>query len=418
MAATPDGRGYWLVASDGGIFAFGDAGFYGSTGGLALNKPIVGMAATPDGGGYWLVASDGGIFAFGDAGFYGSTGCLTLDKPIVGMAATPDGGGYWLVASDGGIFAFGDAGFFGSTGGQHINAAITGMQASPTAQGYWLVSQDGGIFAFGDAHYYGSAGGLHLASPPSPSPTAGHLRPHVGGAQAGGGLPSRMRTTRAGTPTATHPGGRSWVHHGVGADDRPGPDRDPPGDRRLRPHPHVVADRDRGGGPALVEDGGRRPVEGVVVVADGHELAEQAVRADDHAGVRRHGAVVTEDRPVTHDQPARTLQREPVVQDAPVPEPDIGTTGDGEAGARADVAPGAEGDPRVHQPGDGQAEPAPDGAAQPVHGTEVGARHAVGGRGGRGLPRPVGSEVIAVPYREPPARTGNAGRSPDAELTR
>jgi hypothetical protein len=30
------------------------------------------MAATSDGGGYWLVASDGGIFNFGDAGFHGS----------------------------------------------------------------------------------------------------------------------------------------------------------------------------------------------------------------------------------------------------------------------------------------------------------------------------------------------------------
>ena len=74
MAATPDGGGYWLVASDGGIFAFGDAHFYGSTGALALNKPVVGMAATPDGKGYWLVASDAGIFAFGDATFLGSPG--------------------------------------------------------------------------------------------------------------------------------------------------------------------------------------------------------------------------------------------------------------------------------------------------------------------------------------------------------
>ena len=44
-----------------------------SRGGQPLNKPIVGMAATPDGKGYWLVASDGGIFSFGDAGFFGST---------------------------------------------------------------------------------------------------------------------------------------------------------------------------------------------------------------------------------------------------------------------------------------------------------------------------------------------------------
>ena len=165
MAATPDGGGYWLVASDGGIFAFGDAAFYGSTGSLHLNQPIVGMAATPDGGGYWLVASDGGIFAFGDAAFYGSTGSLHLNQPIVGMAATPDGGGYWLVASDGGIFAFGDAAFYGSTGSLHLNQPIVGMAATPDGGGYWLVASDGGIFAFGDAAFHGSTGSLHLNQP-------------------------------------------------------------------------------------------------------------------------------------------------------------------------------------------------------------------------------------------------------------
>ena len=85
MAASPTGHGYWLVASDGGIFTYGDASFQGSAGGLALNKPIVGMAATPDGGGYWLVASDGGVFTYGDAVFHGSTGGLALDAPIVAM---------------------------------------------------------------------------------------------------------------------------------------------------------------------------------------------------------------------------------------------------------------------------------------------------------------------------------------------
>jgi hypothetical protein len=71
MAATPSGRGYWLVASDGGVFAFGDAGFHGSTGHLRLASAIVAMAATPSGRGYWLVASDGGVFAFGDAPYLG-----------------------------------------------------------------------------------------------------------------------------------------------------------------------------------------------------------------------------------------------------------------------------------------------------------------------------------------------------------
>jgi hypothetical protein len=52
-----------LVAADGGILAFGNAGFYGSTGSLRLNKPMVGMSSTPSGGGYWLVAGDGGILS-------------------------------------------------------------------------------------------------------------------------------------------------------------------------------------------------------------------------------------------------------------------------------------------------------------------------------------------------------------------
>jgi hypothetical protein len=87
MAASPDGGGYWLVATDGGIFNYGDAKFYGSAGNIRLNQPIVGMAPTASGGGYWLVATDGGIFNYGDAGFYGSTGNIRLNKPVVGMAA-------------------------------------------------------------------------------------------------------------------------------------------------------------------------------------------------------------------------------------------------------------------------------------------------------------------------------------------
>jgi outer membrane protein assembly factor BamB len=165
LAATPDAGGYWLVASDGGIFSFGDATFYGSTGNLHLNQPIVGMAATPDGKGYWLVAADGGIFTFGDAGYFGSTGNLHLNRPIVGMASTHDGGGYWLVASDGGIFTFGDAGYFGSTGNLHLNRPIVGMASTHDGGGYWLVASDGGIFTFGDAKFYGSTGNLHLNQP-------------------------------------------------------------------------------------------------------------------------------------------------------------------------------------------------------------------------------------------------------------
>jgi SpoIID/LytB domain protein len=165
MAATPAGAGYWLVAADGGIFSFGDAGFYGSTGNIKLNKPVVGMASTDGGEGYWMVASDGGIFAFGDARFYGSTGNIKLNKPVVGMAPTPTGEGYWLVASDGGIFAFGDAGFFGSTGSVKLNKPVVGMASTPTGKGYWLLAADGGLFSFGDAGFFGSLPGSGISSP-------------------------------------------------------------------------------------------------------------------------------------------------------------------------------------------------------------------------------------------------------------
>jgi hypothetical protein len=165
MAATPDGHGYWLVASDGGIFSFGNAHFYGSTGNIHLNAPVVGMAATPDGHGYWMVASDGGIFSFGDAHFYGSTGNVHLNKPVIGMAADPNGDGYWLDASDGGVFSFGDAKFHGSTGNVHLNAPIVGMAATPDGNGYWMVASDGGIFSFGNARFYGSTGNVHLDKP-------------------------------------------------------------------------------------------------------------------------------------------------------------------------------------------------------------------------------------------------------------
>ncbi|MDQ3757744.1 MAG: PQQ-dependent sugar dehydrogenase [Actinomycetota bacterium] len=165
MAARPDGAGYWLVASDGGVFGFGSARFHGSMGGTRLNAPIVGMAGTPSGNGYWLVASDGGVFGFGDATFHGSTGAIRLNAPIVGMAAHPSGGGYWLGASDGGVFAFGRAGFHGSMGGTRLNQPIVGIAPGPAGGGYWLVASDGGVFGFGDAVFHGSTGNIRLNRP-------------------------------------------------------------------------------------------------------------------------------------------------------------------------------------------------------------------------------------------------------------
>ncbi|MGH9078551.1 MAG: hypothetical protein ACRDYE_00445 [Acidimicrobiales bacterium] len=173
MAATPNSAGYWLVAADGGVFTYGNAPFYGSTGNLRLNRPVVGMAAAPDGSGYWMVASDGGVFTFGNVAFHGSMGGQRLNQPVVGMAATPDGGGYWLVAADGGIFSFGDAQFYGSTGGIHLNRPIVGMTPTPSGHGYWFTASDGGVFSFGDAGFYGSLGSVPQGRPVVAMATSG-----------------------------------------------------------------------------------------------------------------------------------------------------------------------------------------------------------------------------------------------------
>jgi peptidoglycan hydrolase-like protein with peptidoglycan-binding domain len=159
MATTADGKGYWEVASDGGVFSF-NAPFYGALAGWPLAQPVVGMTATPTGHGYWIITADGSVFPFGDAHGFGMMSNVRLNAPVVGMASTPTGGGYWLVATDGGIFSFGDARFFGSTGSMRLNAPVVGMARDGSGKGYWLGAADGGVFTFGDASFAGSASGL------------------------------------------------------------------------------------------------------------------------------------------------------------------------------------------------------------------------------------------------------------------
>ncbi len=163
-------EGYWLVGSDGGIFTFGSAQFYGSTGNLRLNRPVVGITPTGDRGGYWLDASDGGVFSFGDTNFYGSIPGLgispaasglphSLSAPIVGMVPSVDDHGYFMVGSDGGVFAFGDATFKGSCPGIGgcVGHAVSVMPDA-SGHGYWLVTDVGAVYAFGDAPYLGAPG--------------------------------------------------------------------------------------------------------------------------------------------------------------------------------------------------------------------------------------------------------------------
>jgi hypothetical protein len=48
IAANPSGAGYWLVGTDGGVFAFGSAQYLGSLPGLNIHQSnIVGITVTP-----------------------------------------------------------------------------------------------------------------------------------------------------------------------------------------------------------------------------------------------------------------------------------------------------------------------------------------------------------------------------------
>jgi hypothetical protein len=170
IVPTASRGGYWLDASDGGIFAFGDAGFYGSIPGLglhpagsgllnSLNAPIVGMVPSSDGGGYFMVASDGGIFAFGDAHFAGSCPGIVGGCSGAAVAVMPDasGNGYWLVTQSGHVYTFGDAPYYGAPGPQ--GSPVTSAVRTPDGNGYWILFANGAIDGYGDAGNFGSPAG-------------------------------------------------------------------------------------------------------------------------------------------------------------------------------------------------------------------------------------------------------------------
>jgi photosystem II stability/assembly factor-like uncharacterized protein len=211
--------GYWLWASDGGVFSFGAAPFRGSAGNIRLKSPVVSGAATPDGAGYWLVGADGGVFTYGDASFWGSMGGRPTAGPIIGIVSAPRGDGYALASSEGAVYGFGSLSplsqgathpaspvvgvtaddyehmwlatasgdvipvgsstlSLGSMAGHRLAKPIVGITSAPIGQypGYWLVASDGGIFSFGSAKFFGSTGAMRLNKP-----IVGAIAPDGGG---------------------------------------------------------------------------------------------------------------------------------------------------------------------------------------------------------------------------------------------
>jgi hypothetical protein len=149
---------------------YGDAQFYGSTGGMQLNSPIVDMARTPSGKGYWLVAADGGVFAFGDAPFHGSLG--GTGASVVAITGHPNSSTYTLLHADGRLT------WFAAGTGQTIPGTIPtyAVDLTTTKTGaYWVLGADGGVITYGTAAFHGAATGT------------GRLGAAIAGNASGGG---------------------------------------------------------------------------------------------------------------------------------------------------------------------------------------------------------------------------------------
>ena len=171
VASVSTHNGLLAVDATGAVLAAGHARALGGISRLG-HAPVVGITATPDGKGYWVAGRDGGVFAFGDARFYGSMGGVKLQGAVAGVASTPDGRGYWLVGADGGIFSFGDAHYSGNglwTPPAYPKNLFTvapgptvAVVAAPGSRpGYWTLGNTGRVTNHGAAS--GSSGDNNLA---------------------------------------------------------------------------------------------------------------------------------------------------------------------------------------------------------------------------------------------------------------
>jgi hypothetical protein len=147
-AARANGKGLWAVDNFGAVWTAGDAPALGDV--TEDPHTPTGIVGTPSGNGYYILLADGGVHSFGDAVFYGSTGGnrpgghdltgIALSRDVFGRV-----NGYWLVASDGGVFTYGDAPFLGSSGGAPGRGAISNIVTRRDGRSYAWVHRDGQV---------------------------------------------------------------------------------------------------------------------------------------------------------------------------------------------------------------------------------------------------------------------------------
>lgn len=160
IESTPSGDGYWVASTDGGVFTYGDAQYWGAPAEFGTQSMIVDIASTPTGRGYWLLGTNGAVYSFGDARYYGGANDRQHVGWVVSLVPTASGEGYWLFNSQGGVFTYGDARFFGALEQLAPGVTVVGADRTTSGKGYWLATSDGGVFTFGDAEFYGSAAGV------------------------------------------------------------------------------------------------------------------------------------------------------------------------------------------------------------------------------------------------------------------
>ena len=175
IAATEDGRGYYILEENGRVHTYGSATYYGdlvSTGVDALNR-AVDIATKPDGTGYWIVCRDGRVYNFGDTINGGNISTTTAAYNMMAAApneawaiqitataieSTSTGDGYWVINGPGEVFAFGDATDYGDTPNGQWEGPLDwarGFARTSDDGGYWILHASGRIFTRGNAEHFG-----------------------------------------------------------------------------------------------------------------------------------------------------------------------------------------------------------------------------------------------------------------------
>jgi hypothetical protein len=158
IATTRTGQGYWVLMSDGGVYPFGDARYFGSPKRTGVKITATSIEARPAGDGYWVLGADGTVTGFGAATSFGKA---AGSGTAVDLAVTPTGAGCFVLFDGGSVAAFGDATAAGdlTTVTSRWNKPATAITALPASKGYVLSTHDGGLFTFGGAPYFGTFAG-------------------------------------------------------------------------------------------------------------------------------------------------------------------------------------------------------------------------------------------------------------------